>query len=151
RPGQRWPPIVDVLERGHVDVLSPPHQHAWRTALDVYQRQVIIRDLVFDAVLRTLRHRLSHMDRAEVGTAPVLVAQILAALRAAMPIYRAYWWDAHDAANRQWMTQVLGQGAEAEAWLASRLAHVYGGPWPAEPIRVDLTAYASWQGAYTTH
>jgi hypothetical protein len=30
-----------------------------------------------------------------------------------------------------------------------RLAQVYGGHWPAEPIRVDLTAYANWQGGYT--
>jgi len=150
RAGQRWPPVVDVPERGHVAALSPPHQHTWRVTLDVYQRQVIIRDLG-DAVLRTLRHRLARMDSAEAEGSPVLVAHVLEALRSVMPIYRAHWWGAHDNANHQWIAQVLSQGVETQAWLATRLAQVFGGPWPAEPIRVDLTAYASWQGAYTTN
>jgi hypothetical protein len=151
RPAQRWPPVVDVPERGQVAALSPPQQHTWRVALDVYQRQVIIRDLVGDAVLRTLRHRLPRMDSAKVEASPVLVAHVLEALRAVMPIYRTHWWGAHDRANRQWIAQGLSQGAETPAWLATRLAQVYGSPWPAEPIRVDLTTYASWQGAYTTN
>jgi hypothetical protein len=67
-----------------------------------------------------------------------------------MPIYRAHWWEAHDAANRRWIAQVLSQGTETEAWLATQLTRVFGGAWPAEPIRVDVTAYASWQGAYST-
>jgi hypothetical protein len=37
-----------------------------------------------------------------------------------------------------------------EGWLATGHAQVYGGTWPAEPIPIDLTAYASWQGTYTT-
>jgi hypothetical protein len=46
---------------------------------------------------------------------------------------------------------VLSQLSDTEDWLATRLAQVYGGHWSAEPIRVDLTAYASWHGAYTTY
>jgi hypothetical protein len=150
RSAQRWPPSVDVPERRDVEVLPPPHQHPWRAALDLYQRQVTIRDLVFDPVLNMLRHRLTRMDRVDAETSPILVSNAMGALRAVMPIYRAHWWEAHDSANRRWIAQVLSQLADAEAWLATRLAQVYGGHWPAEPIRVDLSAYASWHGAYTT-
>lgn len=151
RPAQRWPPIVDVPERDQADALPPPDQPPWQATLDRYRRQVTIRDLTSDPVLRTLRHRLTRTDRGDEETSPVLVSNVMEALRAVMPIYRAHWWGAHDGANRRWIAQVLPQLADGEAWLATRLAQVYGGPWPAEPIRVDLTAYASWHGAYTTH
>jgi len=150
RPAQRWPPSVDVPERGHMEALSAPHQASWQATLDLYQRQVTIRDLTFDPVLRRLRHRLIHMDRAHAEASPVLVSDIMEALRAVMPGYRAHWWGAHDGANRRWIAQILSLIPDTKAWLATRLAQVYGGHWPAEPIRVDLTAYASWGGAYTT-
>ena len=142
-------PVVDVPEMGHVDPLSPQHQRTWRATLDLYQRQVIIRDLCSDRVLRVLRHRLTCMDDMDEEASPVLVSDVVAALRAVMPIYSASWWRAHEGANRRWILQLLPQLADAETWLATRLAQVYGGDWPAEPIRVDLAAYASWLGAYT--
>jgi hypothetical protein len=150
RPAQRWPPSVDVPERGHMDALSAPHRPPRQAALDLYQRQVTIRDLIFDPVLSRLRHRLIRMDRAHAEASPVLISDIMGALQAVTPVYRTHWWGAHDDANRRWIAQVLSQLADTEAWLATRLAQIYGGHWPAEPIRVDLTAYASWQGAYTT-
>jgi hypothetical protein len=44
---------VDVPQRDRVDALSSQYQQLWRATLDVHQRQVTIRDLVFDSVLRT--------------------------------------------------------------------------------------------------
>lgn len=136
---------------GHVDALAPQHQRTWRATLDLYQRQVIIRDLIFDHVLKILKHRLTRMDAMDEEASPVLVAEVVAALRAVMPIYSASWWRAHDEANRRWMLQLHPHVVVAETWFATRLAQVYGGGWPAEPIRVDLAAYANWAGAYTTH
>jgi hypothetical protein len=150
RPAQRWPPSVDVPERGHIDALPALHRPPWQAALDLYRRQVIIRDLTSDRVLKRLRHRLIRMDRGDAEASPVLVSEVMGALRAVMPVYRTHWWGAHDASNRRWIAQILSLMPDTEAWLATRLAEVYGGPWPAEPSRVDLTAYASWHGAYTT-
>src|SRR5262250_3102791 len=62
RAGASGPPVVDVPEMSHLDALAPPHQHTWRATLDLYQRQVILRDLIFDPVLNVLRHRLTRMD-----------------------------------------------------------------------------------------
>jgi hypothetical protein len=149
RPAQRWPPSVDVPERGQLIALSQQHQPPWQATLDLYRRQVIIRDLSSDRVLRRLRHRLIRMDRGDAEASPVLVSDVMEALRTAMPIYRAHWWGAHDGANRRWLAQILSLIPDTEDWLATRLAEVYGGQWPAEPIRVDLTAYANWQGGYT--
>jgi hypothetical protein len=70
RPAQRWPPSVDVPERGHMDALSAPHRPPRQAALDLYQRQVTIRDLIFDPVLSRLRHRLIRMDRAHAEASP---------------------------------------------------------------------------------
>jgi hypothetical protein len=149
-PAQRWPPVVAVPERGYMAALSPQHQGTWQAALDLYQRQVLIRDLSGDRILRALRHRLTRLDRIEEA-APVLVTDVVAALQAVMPVYRAHWWRLHDEANRRWLTHVLPLLAAAAAWLAMRLAQVYGGSWPTTPLRVDVTVYASWHGAYTTY
>jgi hypothetical protein len=140
---------VDVPERGHLDALSAPHRPPWQAALDRYRHQVITRDLMFDPVLRRLRHRLIPIGGGDAEPPPALVSEDMGALRAAMPTYRAHWWWGHDGANRRWIAQLLPLIPETEDWLATRLAQVYGGHWPAEPIRVDLTAYANWQGGYT--
>lgn len=42
-----------------------------------------IKDLVFDSVLRTLRHRLTRMDRVDAESSPVLVSNVMGALLAA--------------------------------------------------------------------
>jgi hypothetical protein len=107
RSARSWPSSADVSERGHVDALSPQHQHTWRATLDVYQRQVTIRDLVSDPVLKALRHRVTRIDSVEAEASPVLVSDIMGALRAVMPIYCPHCWGAHDGANRRWIAQVL--------------------------------------------
>lgn len=149
-PAQRWPPVVDVPERDSGAALAPQYQGTWQATLDLYQRQVLIRDLTGDRILRVLRHRLTRLDRIEEA-APALVTDVVAALRAVIPVYRAHWWRLHDEANRRWLTHVLPLLTDAEAWLAMRLAQVYGGSWPAASLRVDVTVYASWQGAYTIY
>jgi hypothetical protein len=38
-----------------------------------------------------------------------------------------------------------------EACIVRRAEAVFRAPWPAQPIRVDATVYASWFGAFSTH
>ncbi len=79
-----------------------------------------------------------------------LPAKLTRVLDSAAPVYRTHWWPEHDRANRQWVAEVAPLVRTRGLELAQRLAEIYQTKWPAEKIRVDVSAYANWAGAYTT-
>jgi hypothetical protein len=62
---------------------------------------------------------------------------------------RAVWWKRHDASNRRWIDSANVLLAIAGDSAARAEAHWFHQPWTTG-IRVDITAYANWAGAYTT-
>lgn len=68
----------------------------------------------------------------------------------AAPIYRKYWWARHDAQNRQWIAQLEPLVEKYGESIKDSLTRIYEVPWPGQPVRVDVTVYASQFGAYTT-
>ena len=72
-------------------------------------------------------------------------------LSEAMAVYRRHWWREHSARNAEWMQAESEALRVHEARIATRLAAAYVGEWPSERVRVDVTAYANWAGAYTTN
>ncbi len=79
-----------------------------------------------------------------------LPAKLTQVLEAAAPVYRAHLWPEHDRANRRWIMRVAPLVREQGVGLSERLADIYQTRWLREKIRVDLTGYANWTGAYTT-
>lgn len=70
-------------------------------------------------------------------------------LRAA-PIYRKYWWGAHDAANRAWIEQVSRQTSPIAESIIDRVARLYRVKWFTSPVRVDVVRVGKSLGAYTS-
>jgi hypothetical protein len=146
---------VEVAERHELAALADADRAAWTTALRVYRERVVTSDLLRDPQLVAFRSTLAQID-CPVATAARSVPaapwpDVRAALETAMPVYRRHWWARHDAANVELINGTAGRLDAVEATLASRLAAAYGGLWPSERLRVDVTAYASWTGAYTTN
>src|SRR5437773_9731964 len=77
-------------------------------------------------------------------------AKLTQVLESAASIYRAHLWPQHDLANRRWILRVAPLVREQGVGLSERLADIYQTRWPREKIRVDVTGYANWTGAYTT-
>ncbi len=71
------------------------------------------------------------------------------ALKNCMPIYRETHWPAHRAASQVFLDKLTAQLETHEASMAHALAESLEGSWPEAAIRVDITAYANWAGAYT--
>jgi hypothetical protein len=130
--------------------LPRDERRGWDQALAAYGRGVASRDLLFNRGLEAVKNRLSLLGAAEPGSDPALPPTVAAALEAAAPAYRRGWWPAHDAANRRWVAALEPLLRGHEDALAPRLAAALGASWPADPIRVDVSAYANWAGAYTT-
>ncbi len=137
--------------------LSESEQRAWDAAVNYYAANYANRDLLFNSEMSALKNQLGDFENCEDlagrsrkecdGGLPAPVTNIL---DRAAPVYRKHWWPAHDRANRHWFAVVAPLIRQKGLDLADRLAQIYAGRWPAEKIRVDLSVYANWAGAYTT-
>lgn len=80
-----------------------------------------------------------------------LPAELSAVLAAAAPIYRAHLWAEHDRANREWLRAALPLLERHGEAVAVGISRAWGEPWPERPIRVDVSVYGFWPGAYTSN
>jgi hypothetical protein len=149
QPGDRRRP-VEVTEQAQLGDLDEGERRAWEQALDFYRERLIARDLLFDRDLIALRGQLAAIA-CSAGSPEDIDAELRTVLVEAMPAYRRRWWPEHHATNLAWIRKRLEELKSHEAVLAERLAQAYGGEWPPERIRVDVVAYASWSGGYTTN
>src|SRR5712664_1362372 len=132
-------------------------QKAWDDAVSYYAANLADKDLLFSSELVELKNQLSDFEDCDELTGKTkkfcdagLPPKLAQALEAAAPVYRAHLWPEHDRANRRWILRVAPLVREQGVGLSERLADIYQTRWPRQKIRVDLTGYANWSGAYTT-
>jgi hypothetical protein len=133
---------------------SAEERRAWEASIAHYERALAERDLTFDSAAVGIKDRLAEIADGSESRAALAAAgldpELRAVLEDAAPLYRALWWPRHDAANRAWiesMRPLLQRHGDAIAAGVTRAVMV---SWPATPIRVDVSAYTNWAGAYTT-
>jgi hypothetical protein len=136
---------------------TPGERQAWEAAVAYYQANYADKDLLFNTELIQLKNQLgefegcNELSGAKVKTCDAgLPTQLTKVLESAATVYRAHEWPVHDRANRAWIASVAPLVREKGLGLAERLADVYQARWPKQRIRVDVSAYANWAGAYTT-
>lgn len=130
--------------------LSAAERAQWDAAVARYAGTFSKLDLVFDApaIAATNAIALVADDRALTMTA--VPAEIRNALTAVMPIYQKYWWPAHADANRRRIAEFYALLGKHGRPIVDRLTRLYGEPWPAGGVRVQVAAYTNWAGAYST-
>jgi hypothetical protein len=136
-----------LTDTAGISRLEPARRAAWEAALDYYARELADHDVLFDANLLQLRAALCHVEERDSLPASGLPPGAAAALQGAAPAYRAAWWSRHDAANRAWIDSIQPMLIKHGANMASFESRAFRMPW--KPIRVDVTAYTNWAGAYT--
>lgn len=136
---------------------TPSEQIAWDAAVSYYAANYQDKDLLFNTELILLKNQLGDFEQCDelsgakkktcdAGLPPKLTR----ILDAAAPVYRAHEWPEHDRANRRWIAGVSPLVRVKGVELSQRLAEIYQTQWPKERIRVDVSAYANYAGAYTT-
>jgi hypothetical protein len=136
---------------------TPSEQLAWDAAVSYYAANYQDKDLLFNTELILLKNQLGDFEQCDelsgakkktcdAGLPPRL-AHIL---DAAAAVYRAHEWPEHDRANRKWIASVSPLVRVKGVELSQRLAEIYQTRWPKERIRVDVSAFANYAGAYTT-
>jgi hypothetical protein len=132
-------------------------QRIWDDAIAYYGANYAAKDLLFSTELIQLKDQLGDFEdcdelsgRKRKFCDAGLPAKLTQVLEAAAPVYRAHLWPEHDRANRRWIMRVAPLVREQGVGLSERLADIYQTRWPRQKIRVDLSGYANWSGAYTT-
>ena len=141
---------VSAADADTLTSLSPRERATWDAAVSFYRNSLARQDLLFDPRLIAIKNHLEDAE-ASPDLANVDIPNALrAVLLNAAPIYRHYWWQRHDAQNRQWIGQLQPLVASYGKTLEDSLVRIYDTPWPGHPVRVDATVFANWAGAYTT-
>src|SRR5271155_2314569 len=155
-PGKYAHSVLDVASDAR-SVLNPTEQRTWQDAVNFYAANYADHDLLFSNDLVILKNQLGdfedcdELSGAKKKTCDAgLPPDITRVLESAGAIYRAHYWSAHDRANRQWIALISPLIREQGVGISERLAAAYQTKWPKPKIRVDVSAYANWAGAYTT-
>jgi hypothetical protein len=123
----------------------------WDTAVTYYKQKMISRDLLFDSGMSEIKFALEDQENEKtLKPSGQLTPELVSVLQKAASAYRENWWRAHDAANHQWIDAVSVLLSKYGETLVHELSDTYKTAWPMYTIRVDVTNYASWSGAYTT-
>lgn len=154
--GKTSGPALKVLPDAK-PALTAAEQKAWDDAVTYYAANYRDKDLLFTTELIQLKDQLGDFEDCDELSGRKrrfcdagLAAKLTQVLESAALVYRAHLWPEHDRANRRWILRVAPLVREQGVGLSERLADIYQTRWPHEKIRVDVTAYANWAGAYTT-
>jgi len=140
---------VIVTEKADTTDLTRSERSAWNEALAAY-RAVQGRSLLFDDAMIEAKEALQRRDPSADPVTPSMPLGLEKALRQAMPVYRAHWWNDHAAGNRAWIESAAAEMRAIEAEAIVQMERVYGGSWPDMRVPVDVMPYANWSSAYTT-
>jgi hypothetical protein len=122
--------------------MSAPVHTACASLFEAYQ-PYLDSSLLFDTETRALGKAL--VD----GPHELSDARLRAALQECMPTYEKVFWPRHRSASEAMLDGLIAQLEKHEATMAEKFAAALAASWPDAPIRVDLSPYANWAGAYT--
>lgn len=130
--------------------LTPEERSIWDKAVATYAAKYMNRDVLHDdgmvAIKDTLRSVGSDAPLPDIPGEPDLKSL----LESVAPIYRRYWWPAHDTQNRSWIAAAQPLLERYGDKLSRSVARSYGVEWPSNPLPVDLSVQAGPNGAYAS-
>ena len=141
-------PTAGVLPERLPATATAQERTAWAAAVAYYDEEIADLHPLFDAESSTIRKTLL------AATAELPATGLAAAHRQVLvdvaPVYRKHLWTIHDRANREWATAAFARIATLSPAVPDRLAALYGTPWFAALLRVDVVRVSSREGAFTS-
>ncbi len=138
--------FIDVGEEIVEQGLSVAEKEQLAKAVDYYKREWIKVSLFRQGELRIwLQEQKEELSMEGADE----FAELVAILREFDPIYRTKYWPLHQGQNLKVLSKHIDLIGQLESSIVPRMEALAGYLWPKEKVRVDLTAYANWAGAYT--
>jgi hypothetical protein len=120
----------------------------WTNAVAQYKKTFTERNYYTDKSLMRTTLELG-LAGHQTALPPNVDKDLAGALRTTFDPYVRGQWPADDARNKAWIAAVEPLVAKWAAEIAPEIAKRLDITWPAEPIRVEVTQYAGFGGAYT--
>jgi hypothetical protein len=123
---------------------------AWQAAVAVYKEDIGKRNVLFDTSLIK-----TNFSFALLGTNPSLPKDdtideaVAKSINGVFETYMRGAWQADDARNRKFIAEVEPLVAKYGPDMAQEIAKRFDTKWPSYPIRVEVTEWAGFGGAYT--
>lgn len=131
--------------------MSDEDKAKWNAAIDFYAKEFQGRQELFDDELVKINKALAEQpdDSADLDAPDLLQGSII--LQTAAPIYRKYWWPAHNKSNEEWIASQAANVKTLGPTIATAMQNDLHQRWPGAPLRVDVCYYVAEIGhAYTT-
>lgn len=129
--------------------LTGEERRTWKSAVEFY-RPYAQRDVIRDDGMVAIKNALADRGNAATLEGAPIDAPLRETLERAAPIYRKYWWPAHEASHRSWVAQAQPFLARHAVALSRDIPAALDATWPAKPVPVELSVTAGPDDAYTT-
>jgi hypothetical protein len=133
----------------HLPAMPASEQKSWEQAVAFYREHMVKLDFVDDEQMARIDSYLAKMENTSAIGGEVIGNDVATVLTSAAPVYKQYWWPRQDIANQFWIGMVQPLLASLGDQMRKQLVTAYEAEWPAKLIRVDVSVYANWGGAYT--
>ena len=140
----------DGFTEGELEELSSAEKDILKEGIVFYRDSVISYNLLFNRGLYNLKRRLIDFDQDDDFAIENFSDELVLHLNRVKPVYEKYFWEKHDQSNREIVTRNLEFINRYENQIFDRIATLAQQPWKKEKVRVDVTYYANWAGAYTS-
>jgi len=136
-------------ERALLKKLSPRMKTRYDEAIAYYQKNIIKKSLFNDELLANRNAFILNKSRSKLR-GKQFNKSLKQVLNNFASTYKKHFWKMHHQANQKIVKRYLPTIQQFENKIFDLLEKWAQNPWKKGKIRVDLTKFANWAGAYTT-
>lgn len=114
-----------------------------------YRDSLTSKDLLFDNNMSEFSDYLSDEGKSKIKLKLKWQAEALEILKKFQPYFTKLYWTGIDSTNKAWLAAYKDQLVKLETSVIPELEKIYQTKLPSQKIRVDLTCYATFAGAYS--
>ncbi|MEM9361341.1 MAG: hypothetical protein AAGA43_01850 [Bacteroidota bacterium] len=141
--------FIDIGEMAIGKKLSGYEQKLLNEAIAYYKDSIITKTLRRE--LNAQRSWLQEKEEHQPISDTSFGKNFTETLNKVSPIYRKHFWNVHESHNFSILEQHIETIDAIEEEVIKQMERLSLNQWPdSTKVRVDLTAYANWAGAYTT-
>lgn len=114
-----------------------------------YRDSLTSKDLLFDNTMSEFSDYLSYEGSTKFKSKVKWQAEAFEILKKFQPYFNKLYWHGIDSTNKAWLNAYKDQIVKMETNVIPELERIYQTKLPSEKVRIDLTCYATWAGAYS--
>lgn len=130
--------------------LNDEEQEMLGNSLRFYKDNLIEKDLLFNDQLYWTKRALVRFEIDDILDHEAIQPEHQQILNHTKNVYEKYFWEAHHNQNRLILEENLPLIKKIENEAFERIAGLAQHPWPEDKVRIDISYYSNWAGAYTT-